>query len=96
LTHGTDRPAIQFKNDGAHEGTQVTTAASGDQPGFAPDDDAPIPYMRTTPSPHRGAHYVDVPFQPLKKPLHLSRLTIITTAAPAHQEIARGWRESTS
>ena len=62
-----------------------------DQAGFAPDDDAPIPYMTRTreyyaaigyTTPYRWAHYVDAPFQPLKKPLAQSRVTIITTAAP--------------
>src|SRR5579871_4997189 len=66
-------------------------ADSGQQFGFAPDDDAPIPYMRRTreyyqaigyETPYRWAHYVDSPFQPLKKPLARSRVTIITTAAP--------------
>ena len=33
-------------------------------------------------TPYRWAHYVDAPFQPLKKPLAQSRVTIITTAAP--------------
>src|SRR5437660_2313701 len=59
--------------------------------GFAPDDDAPIPYMTRTreyyaaigyTTPYRWAHYVDAPFQPLKKPLAQSRVTVITTAAP--------------
>ena len=54
------------------------TAPSDDQPGFAPDDDAPIPYMARTreyyqaigyTTPYRWAHYVDAPFQPLNKPL---------------------------
>ncbi len=54
------------------------TAASDDQLGFAPDDDAPIGYMARTrdyyaaigyTTPYRWAHYVDAPFQPLKKPL---------------------------
>jgi cytochrome c1 len=62
-----------------------------DQFGFAPDHDAPIPYMQRTrdyytaigyTTPYRWAHYVDAPFQPLKKPLAQSRLAIITTAAP--------------
>ena len=57
---------------------------------FAPDYDAPIEYMRRTreyylalgyDNPYRWAHYVDAPFQPLKKPLAQSRVTIITTAA---------------
>jgi hypothetical protein len=62
-----------------------------DQLGFAPDHDSPIPYMQRTrdyyaaigyTTPYRWAHHVDAPFQPLKKPLAQSRVTIITTAAP--------------
>ena len=62
-----------------------------DQLGFAPDYDSPVPYMQRTrdyyaaigyTTPYRWAHYVDAPFQPLKKPLAQSRVTIITTAAP--------------
>ena len=50
-------------------------AASDDQLGFAPDDDAPIRYMQRTrdyyaaigyTTPYRWAHFVDAPFQPLK------------------------------
>jgi hypothetical protein len=33
-------------------------------------------------TPYRWAHYIDAPFQPLRKPLSQSRVTIITTAAP--------------
>jgi D-proline reductase (dithiol) PrdB len=67
------------------------TASPDNQLGFAPDDDAPIPYMARTrqyyeaigySTPYRWAHYVDAPFQPLRKPLSQSRVTIITTAAP--------------
>jgi glycine/betaine/sarcosine/D-proline reductase family selenoprotein B len=59
--------------------------------GFAPDYDAPIPYMQRTrdyyraigyTTPYRWAHYVDAPFQPLRKPLAQSRIAIVTTAAP--------------
>jgi hypothetical protein len=59
--------------------------------GFAADFDAPIPYMQRTrdyyraigyDTPYRWAHYNGAPFQPLKKPLARSRVTIITTAAP--------------
>ena len=58
---------------------------------FAPDDDAPIPYMARTreyyaaigyATPYRWAHYIEAPFQRLKKPLAQSRVTIVTTAAP--------------
>src|SRR3954462_4709981 len=67
------------------------TATLDDQLGFAPDDDAPIPYMARTreyyeaigyTTPYHWAHYVDAPFQPLRTPLSRSRITIITTAAP--------------
>lgn len=59
--------------------------------GFAPDHDAPIPYMKRTrdyytaigyTTPYRWAHYLDAPFAPLTKPLNRSRVAIITTAAP--------------
>jgi D-proline reductase (dithiol) PrdB len=67
------------------------TASLDDQLGFAPDDDAPIPYMARTreyyqaigyTTPYRWAHYADAPFQPLQKPLAQSRVAIVTTAAP--------------
>src|SRR3979490_630744 len=72
-------------------GAQDMTKTSDQPLGFAPDDDAPIPYMARTrdyyraigyETPYRWAHYVDAPFQPLRKPLSLSRVTIVTTAAP--------------
>ena len=59
--------------------------------GFAPDHDQPIPYLRRIRDyyvtlgygePYRWAHYADVPFQPLKKPLSESSVALITTAAP--------------
>ncbi|WP_213772678.1 glycine/sarcosine/betaine reductase selenoprotein B family protein [Bradyrhizobium sp. dw_78] len=64
---------------------------SDDPLGFAPDDDVPIPYMARTreyyqaigyTTPYRWAHYIDAPFQPLRKPINQSRVAIITTAAP--------------
>ena len=73
------------------------TEAPIDQHGFAPDDDAPIPYMARTrdyyraigyETPYRWAHYVEAPFQPLRKPLSLSRVAIVTTAAPF--DLAKG------
>ena len=33
-------------------------------------------------TPYRWAHYVDAPFQPLRKPLGQSRVALVTTAAP--------------
>jgi D-proline reductase (dithiol) PrdB len=67
------------------------TATSDDRTGFASDDDVPISYMARTreyyaaigyTTPYRWAHYVEAPFQPLRKPLAESRITIVTTAAP--------------
>jgi hypothetical protein len=72
-------------------GAQDMTAPSDDLLGFAPDDDTPIPYMARTreyytaigyTTPYRWAHYVDAPFQPLRKPLSQARVAIVTTAAP--------------
>src|SRR5437762_937351 len=59
--------------------------------GFAPDDDAPIPYRQRIRdyyqalgygAPYRWAHYAEVPFAPLRKKLARSRIGLITTAAP--------------
>jgi hypothetical protein len=59
--------------------------------GFAPDYDAPIPYMRRTreyyaaigyTTPYRWAHHLGAPFTPLRRPLAQSRVAIVTTAAP--------------
>ena len=58
--------------------------------GFAPEHDAPIPYMQRIRdyylalgygAPYRWAHYAEVPFQPVAKPLAESRIALITTAA---------------
>ena len=58
---------------------------------FAPEHDVPIQYMQKTreyylalgySNPYRWAHYLDVPFTPLGKPLAQSRLALITTASP--------------
>jgi hypothetical protein len=54
-------------------------------------DDAPIAYLERTRdwylalgygNPYRYAHFDDVPFQPLKKPLAECVVTLVTTAAP--------------
>ena len=59
--------------------------------GVAADDDVPIPYLRRVRdyyqglgygAPYRWAHYAEVPFQKLPKPLSGCRLALITTAAP--------------
>jgi D-proline reductase (dithiol) PrdB len=53
--------------------------------------EAPIPYMQRTRdwylalgygNPYRWAHYTEVPFAPLAKPLANATVTLITTAAP--------------
>jgi D-proline reductase (dithiol) PrdB len=58
---------------------------------FTSASEAPIAYMERTrdwylalgyDNPYRWAHHLEVPFQPLKKPLSRSRLALITTAAP--------------
>jgi hypothetical protein len=59
--------------------------------GFASEDDVPLPYMERIrnyylalgyATPYRWAHYAEVPFQPLEKPLAACRVALITTAAP--------------
>ena len=67
------------------------TGPEHDPLAFAPDDGQPIQYMARTrayyaaigyTTPYRWAHYTGAPFQPLRKPLAQSRVTLITTAAP--------------
>ena len=59
--------------------------------GFAPEHDQPIPYMQRIRdyyqtlgygAPYRWAHYAEVPFTPLTKPLAASRIGLVTTASP--------------
>lgn len=59
--------------------------------GFAPAHDAPVPYMQRTRAyyqalgygaPYEWAHYADVPFHPLPRPLSQCRVALVTTAAP--------------
>jgi D-proline reductase (dithiol) PrdB len=54
-------------------------------------EDAPIPYMARTrdyyralgyEEPYRWAHFADVPFAPLRKPLRECRIGLVTTAVP--------------
>ena len=67
------------------------TSERGRQFDFAVAHDAPIPYLQRIrdyyqalgyDAPYEWAHYSEVPFRPLDKPLSKSRITIITTAAP--------------
>ncbi len=59
--------------------------------GFAPDCDAPIPYLQRIRdyyqalgygAPYRWAHYSEAPFHPLTRPLGECRVALVTTAAP--------------
>jgi D-proline reductase (dithiol) PrdB len=59
--------------------------------GFAAAHDAPLPYLERVRdyyqalgygAPYEWAHYAEVPFQPLTRPLRDSRVALITTAAP--------------
>lgn len=69
----------------------TTTLTLTDTTDFAPENVQPIRYIERTRSwylalgydnPYRWAHYLDVPFQALNKPLSQSTLTLITTASP--------------
>ena len=62
-----------------------------DELDFAPEHDTPVPYMQRTRdyyltlgygNPYRWAHYIDVPFAALPKPLAQCRVGLVTTAAP--------------
>jgi D-proline reductase (dithiol) PrdB len=59
--------------------------------GFAPEIDAPIPYMQRIRdyyqalgygAAYRWAHYAEVPFAPMTKALGEARIALVTTAAP--------------
>ncbi len=67
------------------------TSEGGRNFGFAAAHAAPIPYLQRIRSYYQAlgygasyewAHYAEVPFQPLRKPLSRCRITLITTAAP--------------
>ncbi len=61
---------------------------------FAAEHDVPIPYMQRTRdyyralgfAPYRWAHFAEVPFTPLRRPLDRARVALITTAAPFQPE----------
>ena len=67
------------------------TSAPENNFGFAAPHDEPIPYRQRVRdyyvtlgygAPYQWAHYAEVPFTRLTKPLSQSRVTIVTTAAP--------------
>ena len=70
----------------------MTTTTDRDQDfGFAAPHDEPIPYRQRIRdyyqalgygAPYEWAHYAEVPFTPLRKPLAEARLALVTTAAP--------------
>jgi D-proline reductase (dithiol) PrdB len=68
----------------------VPSALRPDSLTFSPDYDQPVRYIERTRSwylalgyanPYRWAHYADVPFAPLAKPLDCCCITFVTTAA---------------
>ena len=67
-----------------------------DDLGFAAADDVPIPYLQRTRdyyqalgygAPYEWAHFAEVPFRPLARPLAQCRVALITTAAPYRAEL---------
>ena len=69
----------------------MSTTSRETSAAFAPVDDVPIPYMQRTRDyyvalgygdSYRWAHFVEVPFTPLRTPLNRTRVGLITTAAP--------------
>jgi D-proline reductase (dithiol) PrdB len=73
----------------------MTTTAPETRAAFAAEDDVPIPYMQRTrdyylalgySNPYRWAHFVEVPFTPLRTPLNRARVVLVTTAAPYQPE----------
>jgi D-proline reductase (dithiol) PrdB len=77
--------------DAARNRDATMKIEQGTEFGFAVAHDAPIRYLERIRdyyaalgygAPYEWAHYAEVPFQPLDKPLARSRVAIITTAAP--------------
>jgi len=73
----------------------MTTIAPGTTGVLAAEHDVPIPYMQRTrdyylalgyDNPYRWAHFVEVPFTPLRPPLGRARVALVTTAAPFQPE----------
>ena len=63
--------------------------------GLAPAHDAPVAYLQRVRdyyqalgygTPYQWAHYAEVPFQPLRKPLASCRVALVTTAAPVQPD----------
>jgi hypothetical protein len=69
----------------------MTTPERSSDFGFAAPHDAPIPYLERIRdyyaalgygAPYEWAHYAEVPFHRLARPLDVARVTLVTTAAP--------------
>jgi D-proline reductase (dithiol) PrdB len=85
-----NRPNTSFRSVGNRR-LAMNTVAAGISRSNAPEYDQPIRYMDRTRSwysalgyadPYLWAHFQDVPFTSLSKPLAQSRVTFVTTAAP--------------
>ena len=68
-----------------------SATSESDEFGFAPDHDEPVPYRKRIRdyyvtlgfgTPYRWAHYADVPFVAVTKPVAKMRVALVTTAAP--------------
>jgi hypothetical protein len=84
---GDWRDALTLDSDAGATMTAETDNAFG----FAPAHDRPIPYLERIrdyylalgyEKPYEWAHFAEVPFQPLAKPLSECRVALVTTAAP--------------
>ncbi len=84
------RGAVRFVMAAIEKGGTMTHDRGGEF-GFAQAHDTPILYLRRVRdyyaalgygAPYAWAHYSEVPFQPLAKPLAACRIALITTAAP--------------
>ena len=73
-----------------------TGAAAAGEPGEGEGAGPPIPYMQRTrayylalgyDNPYRWAHYREVPFAPLRRPLAEATVALVTTAAPYRPEL---------
>src|SRR5438309_8459974 len=91
LHRGAAAVACQDGRDPSDCGAVSPMSEDGRELGFAAADDAPIPYLQRIRgyyqalgygAPYRWAHYAEVPFAALRKPLGDSRIGLVTTAAP--------------
>src|SRR6202008_2871988 len=83
--------AVQSGSDPSFSEVPAMMNERGREFGFAMPYDTPIPYLQRIRdyyqalgygAPYEWAHYSEVPFRPLAKPLSKSRVALVTTAAP--------------